>query len=62
MTSVIITFKKFPELGRLRVVDNKNESSCDVCALHIPRVLCYSVDEGRLHCASKHYERVKDAD
>lgn len=64
MTSVIITFKKFPELGRLRVVSDEIRSeSCGICALE--NHPCSALDKSTEQCGGKnsyHYERVKDSD
>lgn len=66
MTSVIIQFKKFPELGRLRAVpDTQIHSSCSRCALEGSNCAEVEDDEkfGRsCYVSGYRYERVKDAD
>lgn len=65
MTSpVIIQFKRYPELGRLKVVaDTEIHSSCSRCALE--GVNCEDVEDDEKHkitcyVSGYRYEQIKD--
>lgn len=61
VSPVIIKFKRYPELGRLRVVDDEEAIECGDCALADKD--CWVVDHDRpdgMSCGDGYkYEKVK---